>query len=246
MRLALAFVFAASACGRVGFDPTGDGGGSAGDDVRGDGAAIGCPAAATFCDDFEGGSVAKWDRVTIIPDGGTVEVSLERPYSGSHALDANVPALMNGAQADISLDVPVQTTGVLAARLWVYAVDTFTLFDGVLRFASSANANQYLIVACGTTNQWAATERSPGSGITDHVSTAACGPNQWACVELVYSLDARHVALLVDGATVVDVTVDDPSPAFDRIDVGAVRAVMAGFRVFVDDVAIGPQRLGCQ
>src|SRR5690349_13573917 len=101
MRVALAFVFAASACGRVGFDPTSDGGGSAVGDVRGDGAAIGCPAAATFCDDFEGGSVAKWDRETIVPTGGTLTVTAERPYSGSRSLDANVPALMNGAQADV-------------------------------------------------------------------------------------------------------------------------------------------------
>jgi len=238
----LLVVFALAGCGRVGFADGSDGvgGGDDGGDVAGP-----CPSSAVLCDDFESGDISMWSGLTVSLGGASVTASAAQPRNGGFSLDANVPMLGNGTSANVIRSIPLRTTGVLAARLWILAPTMFTRFDAVVRFWHTPT-NQYMVVGCDSTNHWTAGEND-GVGVIDHVSTVPCGPGpSWHCVEQVYSLDSRRVEVYIDGANVIDEAVADPAPKFSQVDVGAVRADAAGFRVFVDDVVIADQRIGCQ
>jgi len=250
MRLAIVAVLAATGCGRFGFgeDPARDG---AAMDVIVDASDAGdalqaCPANAIVCDDFEDGTTAAWTGTTVSETSVTINVSTVRAHAGMYALDASVPAIADGNYATVYLDIPLQTTGVLATRQWIYAQGMFTRFDEVVGLFHTGVSNQYMVLGCDDLEHWAATERSTASGIVDHLTTVPCAPDVWYCVELVYSFDTKRVQVFVDNAALLDVAVADPMPAFDDIGLGAVRADAAGFRVFTDDVVIAPQRIGCQ
>jgi hypothetical protein len=247
MRMALALVVAATACGRVGFDRVSHEDadlGSNGSDGS-DGANPLCPAFALLCDDFESGTAAKWSGVSLSPlASGTV--STTRSHSGQFAFDANVPSNTGIEFSTVYLKIiPAQTTGVIAIREWIYATAPFGSFDMVVGLFNNP-ADKYFVFGCDNSDNWTATERSTTTGTDDHLGTLPCAPNVWTCVEMVYSLDARHATLYVNDAAVLDVAVLDPAPQFDDIELGALRADSAGFRIFVDDAVIATQRIGCQ
>jgi hypothetical protein len=245
MRMALALVVAAMACGRVGFEPRHDAGdGSDGSDGS-DAASPVCPAFALLCDDFESGTAAKWSGVSLSTlASGTV--STTRSRSGEFAFDANVPMNTGIEFSTVYLRIlPAQTTGVIAIREWVYATAPFGSFDMVVGLFNNA-ADKYFVFGCDNSDNWTATERSTTTGTDDHLGSLPCAANVWTCVEMVYSLDARHATLYVNDNAVLDVAVLDPAPQFDDIELGALRADSAGFRIFVDDAVIATQRIGCQ
>ncbi|HEY5921719.1 MAG TPA: hypothetical protein VIV11_08610, partial [Kofleriaceae bacterium] len=229
----------AMACGRIRFDEVSDG--ALGDAVK---PPLACPELSILCDDFETGTTSMWTGTSIDP-GATIEVTTEFPHTGRFSLDANVPAIRNGAYATVYYGNPVpQSTGVIAMRSWIYATTLFTRFDEVSGLYNTAT--QYFVVGCDDLNHWSATESSDQTGIVDHLTSVPCAPQLWYCVELVYDLSARRASVFVDDAVVVDIAVVDPAPQFTRLETGASRADAAGFRVFVDDVVIANQRIGCQ
>jgi hypothetical protein len=242
MRIALAVVVAATACGRVGFDPlSGD---AADVDGARDGAQL-CPASARLCDDFETGTTALWSGVSTSPTA-TNTVSMTQVHGGRYALDANVPPTTMTEFSTVFLDIPLQTSGVIATRQWIFAPATLAGFDEVVGLFDKTTMTQYFVFGCDNNANWTATERSAISGIDDHIGTTPCVTNVWTCVELVYSFETRHALMYIDSALVLDAMVQDPSPRFNDIEVGVVRANMVGFHLYVDDVIIADQRIGCQ
>jgi hypothetical protein len=207
-------------------------------------AAEGCPATALLCDDFESGGTAAWSMVDRSPNARVI-VSNTRAHAGAFALDATVPtAGAAGGYACVNKTFPTQTTGVIAVRQWIYATPPFSFYDEVLGLNQAQE--HYIVFGCDHLDRWVASERSPSTGLIDHFSVVTCTTNAWVCVELVYSLSARRATYYIDGSSVLDFTVADPAPQFSLVQVGATRADSAGFHVYVDDVVIADQRIGCQ
>jgi hypothetical protein len=53
------------------------------------------------------------------------------------------------------------------------------------------------------------------------------------------------VQLLVDDVELLDVAAETPSPTYDQVEVGIVRGEQTGYHVFIDDVVIATQPIGC-
>jgi hypothetical protein len=246
-------VLALAGCGRFGFTSGPDDGGAG--DGRSDGAADDavvldaaspvCPGFALVCDDFETGNFNKWSSVAADLEG-TIDVTSTRVHAGTRSLEVTMPSQLNDAQRALVLSVPVQTTGTLAIKAWVnfpIALDRFNLIV-VLR---NPTTPQYATL--GGNNMmppvWVVNDNSAGGVLTDHNGTASAPTNIWVCVEYVFDFGARRVRAYVDGTTVVDTLVNDPAPAYGEIAIGVPRADAGGFHVFMDDIVIARQRIGC-
>ncbi len=205
-----------------------------------------CPAFALLCDDFESGTTAKWGGKQL-GMGATVAVDGTHPQSGLFALDGTVPQLPSGgAAATVYANLPAaQSSGVLAVREWIYAPQPLIHYDGVVLFYNAANGN-YAIAAGDDQSTWVVSEQS-SAGLHDHHSTVHATDSAWVCVEqdYVFAGASSKIRLYVDDQVVIDATAADPTPAFTQVQVGVARAASEGFRVFVDDVVVATQHIGC-
>jgi hypothetical protein len=195
------------------------------------------------CDDFESGDLSAWG-IHRSESGLTVEVSTLQAHSGAGSVRAFVPALTHsGASAYLFRASPTpQSTGVMAARAWIFAPGDITDFSGVLQFRSAA---AYAILTGDSNKHWTVTELTTTGMLVDHRSTAVTEAARWTCVELDYAFAPPHVELYVDDARVLEVAMADPAPAYSEVGIGVTRAPLAGFQVFVDDVVIANAHIGC-
>lgn len=232
-------------CGRVYFDGSpGDGPGAGGEGNAGADAAFTC-AAALWCDDFETGDLAGWSVGGSGP-GAAAAASTTRSRSGTFSLGAVAPGA--GHRATVSFDLPgTLSSGSLALRMWISlagAFDDFTI-AGVFRNTATP---QYLTVG-GDADVWVANDNNANDSLRDHRSTAALPAlDTWTCVELVLDFPGAspaRVRVLVDDAVVIDRPPNDQAPAYDQIRLGVERAGVPSVEVFIDDVAIATQRIGC-
>jgi hypothetical protein len=247
-------VLALAACGRIGFTPAlverdADIDTDAIDaDADADAAVSGaCPAFATFCDGFETGDLSRWTSVAL-QGTGTFAVNATRVRTGASALESRAEvAAADGARAAPVLRFPLRSTGVLAARQWINLDRPLSEFNVILQFANSMTS-QYATVAGDFSARWVATEDST-AGQRDHMTTIPTPAlNTWTCVELVVTFQVpgpRRLEIFADGVRVLDATPFDPAPAYDELSVGIARGDMAGFEIFVDDVVLADQRVGC-
>ena len=252
-------------CGRFGFpqggpdggvgvdgDVTTDAAGDASTDLDGaveDGPlAVTCPEFAILCDDFESGDLAQWTRLELIGPAA-LEVNTTSPRTGAFALEATFSSsATNDGAAAPALRFPPVTTGMLATRIWINLASPLQEFSLVTVFRNHLN-DRYASAGGNNTADWVSTEES-ASGLTDHHSTTPTPPlATWTCVELVYTFPTvptpGRIQVFVDDAAVVDVTADDTAPAFTEVMIGIARGDEGGFHVFVDDVVIADQRIGC-
>ena len=198
-----------------------------------------CPEALQ-CDDFEDGDFVNWEVDS--GEGATVSISTERSHSGMRAVAAEVPALpFTGSSAVIKREQALQTSGVLAARAWIFSPGPITNFSGVLQFEGD---DGYVMISGSNTGRWTVTENSE-AGLFDHDSAVVPRPATWTCVELEYRFSPPRIRMYIDGVSVLETGAEDPAPAFDEVAVGVTRASLAGFRVFVDDLVIANKRIGC-
>jgi len=205
-------------------------------------AAAQCPAFALQCDDFESGDLDRW---TIVRSNSNASVGVtgEIAHTGGFALDARVPALPDsGSQAYIARRTALQSTGMLATRAWFFASGPIVNFAGVLQ---DSGDDTYALVSGDTEEHWAVSEQSI-AGLVDHQAPTHTAAERWTCVELDYIFTpAPTIELYVDDELVVNVKPDDPAPAYHETAVGVTRAPTEGFRVFVDDVVVANQHIGC-
>ncbi len=88
--------------------------------------------------------------------------------------------------------------------------------------------------------------RNGGPAIDTSTATATVAANTWACVEVAFTFGATpQVQLWIDGIEVITFAADTPSPTYEELSVGVVRGDQLGFHVFVDDVVVANQRIGC-
>jgi hypothetical protein len=247
-------LLALASCGRFGFEAASLPSDSAGvnDGKTGDGTGIGddggngaCPAFAIFCEDFESGSLAQWPMTELVGAGASATITAARPHAGTRSLEAQVPPAGSSGAACLTGPIGTHSSGVLATRAWVYGPVSIQNFDLVLGLSDAAN-NNYTVVGGDNSVNWVGSEvRASGSPI-DFSSTMQTTANQWLCVELVFMFGATpHYDVYVDGTQVLSKNALTPSPTYNTLRVGAVRADNIGFHVFIDDVAVATQRVGC-
>jgi hypothetical protein len=234
-----------SGCGRLGFGLLESSDAAPSDVIAAGGI---CPPFATFCDDFEAGpgNFDAWSGRNT--DTGSVVIGSSHAHSGRFALEAVAPpATGSGGEDDLYHRFAVQSTGMLAARAWIYSPEPLVNYDEVIYF-TNPQTSQYAEAGSNDEGHWSVSDFST-AGLFDHGSTAATPAlDTWSCVELDYTFAAGaagRVELYIDGALVVFSAAMDPSPAFGSVSVGVTRADKAGYRVFVDDVVIAGQHIGC-
>jgi hypothetical protein len=232
-------------CGRIDFGALASASdAAAGDSSPDTAAAAACPAFASFCDDFESGDVSKWSGMTVDP-GNTLAVQASLFHAGGHALDASaVPATTNTA-AFVDHAIAAQTTGLLAVRQWVYAVQPVVNYDGVLNLYNTST--QFVMVDADTTSNWTISEENANATSSlDHGSATQVPTGAWTCIEIDYELTPTTMATLYVGDVVtVPTLIMDPTPTVSTIRVGLTRADMAGAHVVIDDVVVAAQHIGC-
>jgi hypothetical protein len=98
-----------------------------------------------------------------------------------------------------------------------------------------------------TSGLWGLSEKSPAVGLFDYDGLLAQAVDRWMCVETTVSFGARtSVQVAVDGIPAISVALADPSAFYNVVEVGAARADAPGLRVYVDDVVVATQHIGCE
>jgi hypothetical protein len=249
-------VVLACGCGRIGFGDIPDGGtlrvdGTLPDDGTppSDGVvpAEACPTFASFCDGFESGNLAAWSSSWVTAATVTTQSSIV--HSGHYALESVGPPSTSFYGFALH-GFPLQTTGIIAEREWVYAPQPLVAWQTVLAaYSGSANNNNYLLVTGANNNLWGATEGNGSTDFGNHASTAAIPQSTWVCVELDVTLatTGSTVAVYVADQEVVTSSLLTPSPAYSALTAGLATSVAGnGATAYVDDVVMAAQHIGCQ
>ncbi len=158
-----------------------------------------------------------------------------------------LPSGGSGGEGDVYLRVPVQSTGMIAVRAYVYSVDPNVNYTGVIILTNTATT-EYLEILATDVSQWSVSDFSATGGLHSTFSTVSTEQGVWTCVraaDAIASLGAASNALYIGDVLVDQGGVDDPAPAYDTIAVGATRADAIGYHVLDDDVVIAHQHIGC-
>lgn len=230
-------VWLAAGCGRIAFDPF-----DRAPDAGADAMPPSCPVFATLCEDFETGELARWPG-GFTSTNSSVGLTTDRPHRGAFALESFTPAGAL-ATANIARELPVQSTGVLALRLWVYPVEPLVNFSEVVLWGNTTTG-QYLTFGGDPNENWTFSENS-SAGLFDHLGVAPVAVGAWACVELVISFagPSTTAQLIVDGVP-YQAQLDDPAPAYDELAIGLPRVDFAGAHTIIDDLVVADRPIGC-
>jgi len=241
-----------------------------GADAGGGGPAAGC-GSAVVCDDFEdaapGGppDPARWTVASPDCSGtGSLAVDGAEAHTGARSLR------IDGAggycnHVFIASDSIAGIAGPVHGRFWIRPADP--LGDGHVTFMAMRDAAADSDVRMGGQSRilmWnrerddaTLPELSP-TGIGDTLPLAA---GAWTCIELAVDGGAGTIATSVDGAAVTGLVVDgQPTPDIDaqwlrdpswRPDLADIRLGWESYgdqamTLWVDDVAFGPDPLGCE
>ncbi|HEX4451058.1 MAG TPA: hypothetical protein VH143_09325 [Kofleriaceae bacterium] len=236
MRL-LALGLCAAACGRVDFGgrprdamPLGDvHSRDAANPIPDGDAGGGCPSFAVFCDDFESGDLAKWSGEDL-PASQLVTTGARD--TGTYGLDSSVPTDQGaGAEGDVyAVSNAAFSAGMFAVREWVYSPAQLINYVGTLEvtLGAPATTSQYVEVNADDVGAWSLSELG-GAGLHD----------------LDGNIDAATATLYIDGNVSTQGALSNAGQSYDHTAVGVTRANAGGFEVYIDDVAIARQRIGC-
>jgi hypothetical protein len=249
MRLAMYFCLAA--CGRFGFsgvahDAAANDVATATDTTTPGDTGGGCPSFALFCDGFESGDLSKWTGEDL---DGPQQVTTGARYTGMYGLDSDVgSASGNGAEGDAYVAPGnVFATGTLAIREWVYSPAQLINYVGTLEvtLGPPATASQYVEIIANDVGAWSLSEFG-SAGLHDHEGSIATQTATWTCVEVDIVLgSAPSASLYIDGVVSTQGPMTNTGDSYDTIAVGVTRANAGGFEVYIDDVVIATQRIGC-
>lgn len=232
-------------CGRVGFDETSDANATSNDVSDGPRA---CAPAAIACDDFESGDLTRWTSLTRFGPGTAVaQAQTARVHAGGFALEARYEATVSAGVVAPNLTLsPPRSAGVLAVRQWINTPVTLTDYNLILRIKTAGDMN-YTSVGGNNAGEWVISEYRNGSPTVDTPAGVATPMlDTWVCVELVFTFGSSPtVQLLVDDVKLLEVLAETPSPTYDQVEVGIIRGALTGFHIFVDDVVIATQPIGC-
>jgi hypothetical protein len=198
-----------------------------------------------FCDDFESGTLMKWTGEDV-PASQVVTTGAR--YTGNYGLDSSVPTDMGaGAEGDVYYTSSAVSTGTLAIREWVYSSAQLVNYIGTLEvtLGAPATASQYVEVNANDVGAWSLSEFG-SAGLHDLAGHTTAATATWTCVELVIELGSAATATVyVDGSASTEGTLFNAGDSYDTTAVGVTRANAGGFEIYIDDVAIATQRIGC-
>lgn len=203
-----------------------------------------CPANAIFCDDFETGTLARWNGSSAKQDAGSVTVQSTTKAHGTYALQA-VGSGASGMDvyAEAEKDFP-PTSPPFALRANVYFPVALDHFNEIIALYENPSGSTNAFTIGGDTNGFwvvAENESTAGDFESDMVPTDA---GKWHCVELVIDAGGM-VDFYVDNHHLVGPWQRTSNVSYSTLFVGVTRSVVPNLNTYIDDVAIGPSRLYC-
>ena len=215
-----------------------------------------CPPFALFCDSFESSDFQKWTTL-LHTNGGTATVVTSPVRSGAEAMHAFAPMgmLVDGGYKSVGAaarkTLAPFTTGLLVVRGYWYfpkALGNETTFIKIIAANGVDDMNLKI-----STNGGVIKEDSdvPGEG-AELDGTKAPPVAKWFCVEWQVTIGSPnqigHQVVMLDGEVILD-----------KDDVNATTmgyaTVMPGFAasyggitqdMYIDDIAVATQPIGCQ
>jgi hypothetical protein len=244
-------------CGRIGFHPDGDAGGSALDASDSGSGGCGGAAASIFCSDFETQGLADWD---LIEPGASASTAQAR--SASHSLFGTAGSGAPASERAIKY-LPPLTSGSVFVRLFVYIPSTTGLpstsmsnSSAIATMGAVPAGRDYEEVSFFSTMAQVFGDNSAGNPPTyyAYAQLTASPYDRWMCVEWELTLVAPgsdRAAVYVDGsasptASATGLTLR-PTNGLSVLRVGTDYSGTDGtFQTFTDDVVVATQRVGCQ
>lgn len=228
----LVLLLAASACGRVGFDVTGD-------------AAVVDPCAGRlFCDGFEDPQLAAWGGSEI--DGASTVT--RDPALGHAGASLHVVGQSGSDFASEFVDVfPLVPPPDQYIRVYIFAPSSSTLDTEPASLANASRNNQIVFSLYDDSLDIHAHGMAGGFNVTQQIVPPR---DRWVCYELHVAIGAAGaVELLQDGVQVAEqAAIDTQPPAGDlaRVLVGMTsKNNVAQEQLNVDDVVADTAPIGC-
>ncbi|HKU39913.1 MAG TPA: hypothetical protein VJR89_17255 [Polyangiales bacterium] len=201
----------------------------------------------SFCDGFEDPELSNWNYPIAM--NGELERSTDPVRSGSAALHASTGP-SNGANAAARYGAKIfghQTTGDVWARAWYYLPSSVTINT----FFSTLLITEVEMPYFGC-SVLVKPSRVELGGVTARFFTQAPFPrDRWTCVELHIRIHASTgiCEAYVDGMIATQSAMTDTLPAmgYTSLEVGIhyTEPNQGPVEVYVDDVAAGTARVGC-
>jgi hypothetical protein len=198
-----------------------------------------CPSSALFCDDFESESIAQWSD-----HEGQLSIDQARVWRGTHSLMAEDPGADGGVTAsDLRKHQLPLSAATIATRGYFYVaspLETVTVFY----LTTSLNQGVYLTAS---PSELRVGLEDPGATVPPSVNGLKL--DRWVCLELVLQIGTSgRVQAYADGTPVIDFATNTvPAAAYENFIVGMVGPIAPDpFQLWMDDVAVGTQRIGCE
>ena len=115
--------------------------------------------------------------------------------------------------------------------------------------SGSANNDDYVTVLGNDNNIWMASEGDASAVLGNYLSTTQVAQSAWVCVELdvMLATTGSTAVVYVADQEIVTATLVTPSPGYSSIRAGLWTGVSGGgATVYVDDVVVAAQHIGCQ
>ncbi len=234
--------------------------------VAGDG---GCPWA--FCDDFESYATGQppghpW---TANQNGGAVSVVTSKAHGGSHAVYVTNAGAAAYEQAYFSLTAPFFPKSEFYGRVWLYLTQTpsqtthWTNIQGEGLVADAGNNVRASVRYGGQYSPTIMANYDTSNAATDcwQHSMTAMPTGHWACYEWHYKQEGNLMELWVENNPITSVTINGMGsgcinhdlgdkwilPLFDTLRLGWEHYQTSDpIDLWMDDVALDTQRIGCQ
>ena len=209
---------------------------------------------ALFCDSFEsesGTTFSAWSQQAVSNSGGGaanpgtgISVAVNPVCAGSHAMHAvAVGANQQAFVYETGLSLPSTTY----LRAFVYLPSQPAASFDLFSFATG-DASQYLQLGYDGAKLFAFRNFAGAGAIPDFATTLPTG--RWICLEAAVGLDAANgsLAFFVDGAPVATPATGVgtlPAGASDSTFEAGIIFAAGDAELYLDEVAIGPARIGC-
>jgi hypothetical protein len=172
-----------------------------------------------------------------------VSVSSEKKHGGNQALHVGANGL-----AGVIAEVSAQQFHVRAFM----QVDAAPLGPVLAGIGTDHNSEIRFRIQ---QNSWATINIIPGDAVLPQAAREgncptcpSITPNEWFCLEMAVDAASKRVGLWIDGMEAVDEVVSGEWPAFGsptHVRLGTMDLQGGSTGVWVDDVAIGTERVGC-
>jgi hypothetical protein len=212
------------------------------------GAMPACPSFALFCDSFESGDFSMWQYFSSGPDRFLMVDGLH-PFHGLYSLHAgDVISAMPHGEKWVRKTITKLASGTLALRAYAYIDGTLGQTFDIMALIDANSGFGYEVMIGNRGGVANLPLVLNGKTNVERVATSPIAGAEWHCFELLVDL-AGKVHLFADGAEVVSFAenTDLSGNGYDAADVGDLDSSGDSTgSVFLDDVALATQRIGCE